>query len=416
MKQGLFLISITLAAFSSLASCNQDATDTAPQPVATTTTTSSGGAAPVTEALLSSLPNDINHMGSQCTAAIGMIRPFSCLDGEIIPIQVDGISKTGSDPLPETCDRPSWLGGKYTSGCHPNARVGRLPNLDANGQPDDDVQNIFICRRYSYVESPQDPYFEDVAIIQHRKSTGDTCFFQHEPPADNQVEKINASRVPPPAEPADKTPETCKTPSDPNARCKTAEQFWLPPVEAAEIGCPQCHASGPFIRSPYISQVLKDGEPVVYPVSTDAANNYRLLGAAFNQWNPPKYIRPEGNKCVTCHVAGHGTRYARLLAFSIGQTNPPEAHKAYCEARNFFPPFSAKAQTYPDSHWMPMAVAHNMTLDKWREFYADSVGQILACLPTEEAYLNCLNPIGNYKPLNNTVPADCNIQTFGPAQ
>ncbi len=412
MRKDFLSILAILAALGSLASCgsnNNDSKATADN--TETASVSEGSDSPEGNQLLSTTQdNHINTMGAQCSANIGVIEPFSCLDGEIIPIQVDGVSKTGDDPLPENCDRPSWLGGSYKSWCQPNARVGRLPNLDANGLIDDDVQNIFICRRYTYTQSPKDPYFEDVAIIQHRKSTGDTCFFQHEPPdlTANPPQKINASRVPPPAEPADETPDLCPTPSNPNARCKTAEEFWLPPKEAAAIGCHGCHAAGPFIRSPYISQVMKNGEPVIYPLSDDPTNNYRFLGSAFSDWNPPQYAAPDHNPCVACHITGYGKWYARLMAFSVGQLNPPADAPSHCQGSNFYPPFSATAREYPNSHWMPLGVAsHTTSREEWDALYRESVNQALACLPTDPKDAQCMEPITPH-------PQGCNVQTFGP--
>ena len=189
-RDSLRVTAITIAAIGFLAACDNDfagSTAAAKDPAtpsnsaeaaSTVETAAAAAATHVAEAAnpaTSAIPNDtINAMGAQCTAKIGVIEPFSCLDGEIIPIQVNGVAKSGNDPLPETCDNPSWLGGNYKSFCQPNARLGRLPNLDAYGQPEDDVHNIFIFRRYNYESSPENPCFEVVVIIHHQKSTGDT--------------------------------------------------------------------------------------------------------------------------------------------------------------------------------------------------------------------------------------------------
>lgn len=360
----------------------------------------------------------INEMGAQCTAKIGVIKPFSCLDGEIIPIYQNGKLVTGAEGnAPDTCDSPSWLGGAYKSFCQPNARVGRLPNVNANGQPDDDVQNIFICRRYSFEASPTNPFFEDIAIIQHRKSTGDTCFFQHEPDnltgngnSNQPPHKINTVRVPPPAEPASATPKTCPTPTDPNAACPTAEEFWLTPADTAAIGCHGCHASAPFVRSPYISQVTKDGVPVVYPISDDPYNHYQFVGEAFNKvWAPPRYVKPDNNPCVNCHVAGYGMWYARLLSFSVGVTAPKDAMPEHCQGSTFYPPFSSRAKSYPHSHWMAPGVASGVSEAEWTELFHDAVQEILACMPTAHSDAECMPKI-------ERKTQGCNITYFGGSQ
>ena len=329
---------------------------------------------------------DINAMGRECTEKIGIINPFSCLDGELIPITVNGKPIAPGDN-PEKCDRPSFLLGSYESWCKPNARVGRLPNLDAAGRPDDDVQNLFICRRYTLEESPDNTFFEDIAIIQHRKSTGDTCFFQHEPPDGPGGKRIDTARIPPPSEPAADTP----------AGKPTAHDFWLAPADTAKIDCRACHGTGPFVRSPYIMQVKKDGVTIVYPISSDPQHNYRFVGKPFESWNPPMYIAPANNRCVTCHVIGTGDPAWRFSWYSAGGKTPH---------------ISEMYASYPYSHWMPSGVAVGGVPEKeWRLLYTDSVQQVIDCSDNPKMMKNPPDPY----PPEKSDPA-CNRQYFGPIE
>ncbi|MEQ8817861.1 MAG: hypothetical protein RLO51_16285 [Thalassobaculum sp.] len=314
---------------------------------------------------------DIRAMGRECTQKIGVIEPFNCLDGELIPITVNDQPVNSGDPSPTVCDRPSFLSPAY---CKPFARVGRLPSLGPNGNPDSDVQAMFICRRYNDVSDPNDPAFWDVAIIQHRKSTGDTCFFQHLGPY------TDSTRVPPPSESASQTP-----PGKP-----TAESFWLTPQESANINCNSCHDAGPFIHSPHIDQVKVPGNPdktIVFPfpsVRDNEPNNYRFVGAPFQAWGIPEMIKPLGNRCAECHVFGVHASSDSYTKYSVGRSDPTRITPRYTE--------------YPRSHWMPPDQAAQMPEAIFERLYGAAVDQILAC--------------GSRGTMASA--PDCNRQPFGP--
>ncbi|MEM7259903.1 MAG: hypothetical protein AAF404_21225, partial [Pseudomonadota bacterium] len=334
--------------------------------------------------------SELHQQAELCIEEIGVIEPFSCLSGENIPVTLNGKRWQPGDPYSAECDVPSWLGGNNPSWCHPNARVGRLPGLDAHGKPDDDVQNVFICRHYSNTDDT-DPCFEDVAIIQHRRSTGATCFFQHEPPekpsndfgcsagtgpapANKQYQRILTSRVPPPIETAEETHAHCED-------CPTADEFWLTPKETAAINCNHCHGDGPFVHSPYITQVTvtdKNGrtEPLVYP--TEPNNKYRFVGRDFtpkNGWDAPEYLS-NLNACTSCHVVGTGAFNFRLVAFAVGHLKAPPADSMpeYCEV--FYTPVSDYGASYPHSHWMPPGGTIDTSLAQWNKRYDESVKEL----------------------------------------
>lgn len=325
---------------------------------------------PVTEISLAQSLSPINEMGNMCTAEIGKIEAFSCLSGEIIPVTVNGVVPPSGTAVDE-CDHPSFLAPAY---CNLYSRVGRLPSLDKDGNPDPDVQNAFICRRYNNVTDPNNPDFYDVAIIQHRKSTGNTCFFQH------LGSYTNATRVPPPAEVPSQTP----------VGHPTADSFWLEPARTAGIGCNNCHDMGPFIRSPYINQVKLSGtnEPVIFPLPDLAMGqqqNYRFLGDAFRFWGVPESIAPSGNRCAFCHVFGTKSSSSNYTQYSTGRARPTHITDRFA--------------AYPDSHWMPPDQAHEMPEHVWNSMYEAAVNEILAC-----NHANTMLPdAGN-----------CNRKPFGP--
>ncbi|MBZ9728048.1 hypothetical protein LB554_29315 [Mesorhizobium sp. CO1-1-11] len=295
---------------------------------------------------------DIGAMGRECTEKIGVIEPFNCLNGELIPITTNGRLVNPGESAPSVCDKPSFLAPAF---CKPLSRVGRLPSVGPNGVEDDDVQVIFICRRYNDVTDPNDPKFKDVAIVQHRKSTGDTCFFQH------LADYLDATRVPPPTEAASQTP----------AGSPTAEQFWLPPQQTANINCNSCHDAGPFIHSPYIDQVRVPSTPtetIVFPfpdVRNNEPTNYRYVGQPFQTWGIPQMIVPQGNKCAECHVFGINASSDNFTRFAVGRAAPNSITEGYTH--------------YPNSHWMPPAQAQEMPEQIFERLYGQSIDQILAC-------------------------------------
>src|SRR6266540_61055 len=106
---------------------------------------------------------------AKCAAEMGKIPAFNCLDGELLPITVNGVAQ--SSPV-LVCDQPVQLGLSTEGQCVPFARLVRL----TPGDPD--LETIAICRKYFSSTGPTDSRFDDIAMIQHKKSTGRTCFFQ----------------------------------------------------------------------------------------------------------------------------------------------------------------------------------------------------------------------------------------------
>jgi hypothetical protein len=307
----------------------------------------------------------IRDHGLECEQKIGPIPPFSCLDGELIPITRDGVEiPDNAHQAHQKCDRPPLLGLGMASSqgqCVPFSRVGNLPGRNAAGQDDANIQWAFICRRYRVRTDKNYPNFEDVAIVGHNRATGATCFFQTLRYQGGQ-DGIDATRVPPPAE----------APADTPAGKIKAADFWYTPQQTANIGCYTCHDSDPFIHTPHVSQVKKNGKEVVPPGPDLAAvppdkTRYKHVGQPFEQgWPTLKRIRPLGNGCTTCHNIGmHRTcdRFARIAA---GIDSP-----------SYITDFG---KHFPRSHWMPPDVeSSGMTLSTWKSVFEASVNKILSC-------------------------------------
>lgn len=297
----------------------------------------------------------IRDYAAEVEAELGRFESFNVLEaGTPLPITTNGVElPAGSHTADTTCDRPIWLGIPGGLQCAPFARIGILPS--SNPQ----VRWVFIARRYTIRQNPDEPVFEDVAVIGYHRLTGRTAFFQM---LDRSGK--DARRVPSPMEPAASTP----------AGFLTADQFWLTPAQTASIGCNTCHDAGPFIHSPYVAQVTVTSAGSTRPlVPTFPMGKYDFIGSqAFTSWPKPSYLNPEGNVCVTCHRMGSRNGTKQFTAWSTGTPAPRTSSM-----------FSA----YPLSHWMPLDEAHHITEAEWETDYRPSANQILACIanPTHSA-------------------------------
>jgi hypothetical protein len=206
---------------------------------------------------------------AQCAAEMGKIQGFNCMNGELLDITVNGVSQTSAVP---TCDKPVQLGLSTDGQCVPFARLLRIDT----GHPD--VTTQAICRKYHIHgnDGAQNYIFDDIAMIQHNKTSGRTCFFQSHLEAD-----LDGRTVP--------------SPSDDTAQ---ANQYWLDTGSVANIHCTQCHAADPFIWSSYVAQKadLSKWDPV-----GKYDSNFANLFGGFS-----KVFRPSGNGCTGCHRFGLG--------------------------------------------------------------------------------------------------------------
>lgn len=238
----------------------------------------------------------------KCKIAMGGIEvpKFDCNAGVEVPdTQGDGA------PYPnETCDRPNVL----NHACDPGSKFQVL--VDQENAVKQRVVIVAHCRHKG--SSPG--RFQDVAVIAYNYGTGDTCFFQDKAPGSEDTGDVPAPK------------------DDPSGA------FWGQPPYVAGINCVGCHDNGPFVRSPYLTQLK--GTPTtesggtelpaivaaqadaasrtpkaILPGSRDASWNshqpYRFVGSNFQGWKAyslsvqkSAYPSSSKNVCTTCHRMG----------------------------------------------------------------------------------------------------------------
>ena len=176
------------------------------------------------------------------------------------------------DPLPPmSCDKPNRLNKE----CDPGSRFRVLLN-------NDDAFVVALCRKKGNAGNT----WGDIAVIQHNKKNGATCFYQ-EGPRDGLQNRV-------------------KAPSDPSGN------EWHSPADTASEHCGGCHDSGPVIRSPYITQLVVANK---LPGADDACGTdecltfnddpqkYAFVGRDFASWKAFE-VKIPGNRCNQCHRMG----------------------------------------------------------------------------------------------------------------
>lgn len=199
---------------------------------------------------------------AQCQARMGRVPAFNCTAAYARVIPITGLQNN-------RCDNPNQLG---SGRCVAGSRIGQL----STGNPD--VTTVFICRKYSAVA---DPTFHDIAVIQHNRESGDTCWFQT-PVGDDRDGRAAPS---------------------PMENSAAANQYWLEPADVAPIDCQKCHDADPFIWTPYLGQVLGQNPDGWNPWGPYDSNTFDI----FDGRPQPRIFEPAGNSCVACHRIGERT-------------------------------------------------------------------------------------------------------------
>ncbi|MCL1127605.1 hypothetical protein [Shewanella surugensis] len=309
---------------------------------------------------------NILEYGQQCTALIGQIPAFNCNDGTIVPITIDG-----EEPIIYThkmeCDNPSMLPySKDTFGqCTPYSRI-----LDLSY---DDVQISAFCRR-EQLRDKDSEFYDEIDIILHSTSNGDTCWFHTEVMAEKNNEKtgIDGKRVPPPNE---------VTPPKGHV---SALDFWWQPKETVTNQCGNCHDADPFMYSPYLGQVWHE-------VPTDPLGWYNNhVGPDFSKWTVSSAIMPEGNTCTGCHRIGNIDSCPHNVKLENGKVVVRSAILSSAGMQEI-EGGNEIASSYPNSHWMPVNNFHSEAF--WGTVYKDSVIQLLSCCEDSEQDQCQLTPI-----------------------
>ncbi|MBV8976935.1 MAG: hypothetical protein JO261_07860 [Alphaproteobacteria bacterium] len=202
--------------------------------------------------------DSLKGYADKCTAAVGIAVPdFDCNSGTLVPTT----NASGSN-----CDRPNVLNGE----CDPGSYFKVIANTDS-------VAIVAMCRKKG--NDPAKELYGDIAVIQHNKKNGATCFYQAppnspQPPLDGHV----------------------LSPSKGYGAWR-----WYEPATTASIGCGECHDNGPILRTPFLSQITgKDALPTGLNVS---GAPYKFVGDDFKNWKSWS-ILVDNNDCNMCHRMG----------------------------------------------------------------------------------------------------------------
>jgi hypothetical protein len=270
---------------------------------------------------------DSQRYAQACRAAIGAIPAFSCADGAVVPITIDG---NPAPPVPQmTCDRPALLSnGSASDGqCVPNSRILSL----STGT----MQAVAMCRQKKIRPAGSRDY-DEIDVIGHNPSSGATCWFQA---VGKAGQPVNGTHVPSPTGEA-------------------SGDFWNAPQATARDTCGGCHDSGPFMYSPFVGQVWSrmPADPFGPYFHVDPGH------FGFSDW-PTEALSPRDNTCLGCHRIGVGQTCGSLTLWMTGRAIPEGA--------------DMWARRFPGFHGMPPGI--EQTIQSWDNIYESSVDQIVSC-------------------------------------
>ena len=291
----------------------------------------------------------------QCAKEIEPLPAFNCMDGAPSGNEVHELEILVNDKAVkkhvEKCDNPVQLelsGGQGQ--CVPFSRLVKLNSVKPT------VLAFAICRKYldrgtTDDQRAKEPTFDDIAVVQHDRLTGKTCFFQStfEDPADPDKKATHDGK---------------KTVPQPTSDSADAKKFWAESPEVISIGCTKCHAGDPFYWSPYVAPVLDKLE--LNPNGRYNSNFAGLFGAPTKTFRP-KLSPTENNACVTCHRFGLGPQFDKDKVCNRFIRKYVDADRAHA--------------TKPDEIWMPPKF--DKSRQEWEKQFKASREQIDAC---------CLDP------------------------
>jgi Hemopexin len=225
--------------------------------------------------LMANSPGSVDALAAyakQCDDAIGITVPDFDVDspfGTTVP--TDHLTPANAVYPDGTCDRPNVLNGL----CDHGSRFRVLANTD----------QAYVVAHARKMGLSQGQY-GDVAVIQHNKLNGATCFYQ------GALADFNLSHN-----------GNVKAPS----KGVGNPAFWMTPsqIVGSKFPCASCHDNGPIVRSPYLAQITG---PNQLPGSGDVTFNsdgqpYSFIGADFASWKAYKVEVPD-NQCNGCHRMG----------------------------------------------------------------------------------------------------------------
>jgi hypothetical protein len=207
----------------------------------------------------------------QCDKATGVSVPDFIVDSSLgTTVPTDHLTPANAIYPNGTCDRPNVLNGK----CDPGSRFRVLVSTA-------DAYIVAHARKMGLSAGQ----YGDVAVIQHNKVNGATCFYQGAL-ADFGLSHDGNVKAP------------SKGVGNPT--------FWMTPEQIAnsKFPCASCHDNGPIIRSPYLAQITGPNQlPGAGDFIFNSDEPYSFVGSEFASWKAYK-VEVDGNVCNSCHRMG----------------------------------------------------------------------------------------------------------------
>jgi hypothetical protein len=297
------------------------------------------------------MSNDDNRISehqfyaAQCREQIGELATFSCADGAVVPITVNG--ETPHSYVPDMqCDRPALLpnGANSDGQCVPYSTIIDLSN--------DKMQAVAMCRQKNIRDSDS-LYYDEVDVIAHNPATGATCWFSAD--GEDAEHPLDGKQVPSPT-------------------AATDASYWNSPSTVADAKCGNCHDNDPFMYSPFAGQVWEN-----VPVNPLGPYYHVAPELGFKKW-PTTMMNLRDNTCLGCHRIGIDNTCSELAEWMTGRKIAKGADK--------------KASSFPLSHGMPPN--HGLSEAAWNTIYAESVNNIRSCCDDNSQSMCQLSPIPAY--------------------
>ncbi len=318
----------------------------------------------------------------QCADEIEPLPAFNCMDGgpgnEVteLPILVNG--KPVKHHV-DKCDNPVQLELKGGQGqCVPFSRLVKLKSVKSS------VIALALCREHldhgkTDEEIATSSLFDDIAVIQHDRATGRTCFFQST--FDHPDNPINTALLPPDARLVFREHDARETLPDPAKDTEAASKFWAESPEVITIGCTSCHAADPLFWSPYVAPVLDRLE--LNPDGRYDSNFANLFPSRARTFKPRLPLPLDArNECVTCHRFGVGpnagfcrTFIAKFVDQRAHATDPDEI---------WMPPNFSRDSKAPNLSEESKQKAREKEREDWNKAFAASRAQIESCCDDPE--------------------------------
>ncbi|MGZ3417086.1 MAG: hypothetical protein ACXVEE_04430 [Polyangiales bacterium] len=314
---------------------------------------------------------------AKCDQAVGVSVPaFDCDASN--PDHTSTLVPDGNPSSPTfgpstICDRPNHLNHQ----CDPGSRFHVLVNTSS-------AYVVAHCRK----KGATDGGYNDVAVIQHNKRNGATCFYQSGVGSGGAGV---ASVVP---------NQHINAPSDPAGT--------EVPVVMNPSSCVGCHSNGAVIRSPYLAQLTGQNMlPGAGVIGFNADDPYRFVGNQVSDLKTYK-VRSNTSSCTNCHrmgVSSSGTGTTTVFAMEAVESHDIGlAHAVQWSDSERVNTFHKNKDSTSSPLWMPFdASKPSKHAEAWDQAQADAAQSISRCAKQFK--------VGQPNSAQPSTP-DCNITQF----